>query len=65
MFEDVQRSISRKRPLIQEFASEIPQKENWEYKPVEKKVRQSQKVCLRCLAGEAGHITHVLSEVAA
>ncbi|VDO97421.1 unnamed protein product, partial [Heligmosomoides polygyrus] len=30
----------------------------------EKKVRQSQKVCLRCLAGEAGHITHVISEIA-
>ncbi|VDO40800.1 unnamed protein product [Haemonchus placei] len=65
MFEDVQKIKSRKRPLIQDISSEVTQKENSEYKPIEKKLRQSQKVCLRCLAGEAGHITHVLSEVAA
>ncbi|CAJ0582214.1 unnamed protein product, partial [Mesorhabditis spiculigera] len=36
-----------------------------EYVPLEKRVRlpPRPKVCLRCLAGESGHITHVLQEV--
>ncbi|RCN38223.1 hypothetical protein ANCCAN_15847 [Ancylostoma caninum] len=64
MFENIRRSASRKRPAVEDILSEIAQKDAVEYHPVEKKVRSSQKVCLRCLAGESGHITHVLSEVA-
>ncbi|CAI4223571.1 unnamed protein product [Auanema sp. JU1783] len=63
MFENIRSFVSRKRPARDALVVlDLSQKEN-HFVPPQKKERPVQKVCLKCLAGEGGHITHILSEV--
>ncbi|CAO4379052.1 Protein CBG08576 [Caenorhabditis briggsae] len=72
MFDRLLSQFSRKRVASESVAAQqhLTDKTNvYTVKPqdpnLEKKQKYTpvQKVCLKCLAGESGHITHVLSNV--
>ncbi|CAL2044542.1 unnamed protein product [Caenorhabditis brenneri] len=73
MFDRLLSQFSRKRVASESVATQhkITDKTNvftvkLQDPDLEKKQKMTpvQKVCLKCLAGESGHITHVLSNVA-